>query len=321
MEENKDDRIKTQDKMVNPWWKSWISDILAGMAIGVAFIIPGFSGGSVAAILGVYEKMVSAIANIFREMKKSILTLMPIGIGLVIGAVSLMFPLSLALSAFPLPTVSLFVGLAIGGVPSVTNKLEGRMDKKGSLAFVIPLLLALAMSFIPVGSDVDLFGLDIFGCLILFLIGMLGSCALVVPGISGSMMLLIIGYYNPLLNLIISHLFRFRDLKVCILVLGSFCIGLGVGFLLISYAMKYLLEHHRKNTYFAIVGFIVGSLPTVYISTMKSVGMLSASMEILSLPTSPWQYISSILLLALGIFAAYSFVRFAEGNAQRKKDI
>ena len=161
--------------------KGFLRDFLAGICIGVAFIIPGFSGGSVAAILGVYQKMINAVANVFKEMKKSIITLLPIGLGLVIGAGALLFPLGYLLSVFPLPTVSFFVGLAIGAIPSMTARVKGKPDSNNIIALSIPLVLTLMISFIPGGADVNLFDIRFGGYVLIFLVGMLGSCALVVP--------------------------------------------------------------------------------------------------------------------------------------------
>lgn len=312
MKENKDYEAQNAVKIKKNGIRSFFIDMLRGFPIGVAFIIPGFSGGSVAAILGIYEKLIGAISGIFKDMKKSILTLLPIGIGLVLGAVSLLFPLGWALSAYPLPTVSLFVGLAIGGMPSITEKIPGRPDRKNIVSLVLPMICALVLSFVPTGADVDLFGLDFFSYVLLFLIGILVSSALVIPGISGSMLLLILGYYNPIIKLITERFFRGEDLLTCILVLGSCGAGIGIGFLIISFIMKMLLDKHPRNTYFAIVGFIIGSLPTVYVSTMKDAGMLSSAMKLLWLPGSPLHWIMCVLLLALGVALSYTFVRYSK---------
>ena len=311
MEENKDYTEQNGCKNVKNGAREFFLDILRGFPIGVAFIIPGFSGGSVAAIMGIYEKMIGAIATVFRNMKKSIITLLPIGLGLVLGAASLLFPIDAALDAFPLPTVSLFVGLAIGGMPSVLEKISGKPNRNNIIAFSIPLVVALVLAFIPIGNDVDLFNLTPGGYVLLFFVGMLASTALVVPGISGSMMLLILGYYNPIVKLIVMYFFAGKEFLTCVLVLGACAAGIGVGFLLISFVMKMLIERCQRGTYFAIVGFIIGSLPTVYISTMKSAGMLSSSLEVLYLPDSPIQLIFSVLMVAVGIIAAYSFVKYS----------
>lgn len=185
----------------------FLYDILRGVGIGIAFIIPGFSGGSVAAILGVYERLVGAVADIFKHFKTSVLTLLPILIGMLIGIAALIFPIQWGLHHYPIPTVTLFVGLAIGGIPSVTEKMKGaKFSWQYALALFIPLLAATALCFLPHAGEVYLFSLNAGGYLLLILIGIVGSCALVIPGISGSMLLLIFGYYNPIVELITKNL-------------------------------------------------------------------------------------------------------------------
>ena len=156
MEENK--VISSHDGQNNGNFsiKSFFKDVICGFMIGVAFIIPGFSGGSIAAIIGIYDKLIGAIAGIFRDFKRSVLTLLPIFIGLAIGAVSLLYPLKWALGLFPFPTVSLFVGLAIGGIPSIGEKIRSKVNLTSIAVFSLPFILALAMSFLPVAGDVNL---------------------------------------------------------------------------------------------------------------------------------------------------------------------
>ena len=317
MEENKERDVQNGEFSVTNRTRGFIRDLLAGACIGVAFIIPGFSGGSVAAILGVYEKMINAIANIFKEMKKSIITLLPIGIGLVLGAAALLFPLEFMLTRFPLPTVSVFVGLALGGLPTMRGKLPGGLRRLEMYSFSIALVLAALLSFIPTGADVDLFGLSFGGYVLLFVVGIIGASALVVPGISGSMLFLILGYYNPIITLITKHLFRFDNLGRCVLVLGSCGFGIVVGFFLISILMKHLIGKHPRDTYAAIIGFIIGSLPTVYVSTMKSAGMLTQSLEIVYLPAMPIHYAICLFLLIAGACASYSFSTLSSKTAEQ----
>ena len=283
--------------------KNFFTDILHGCCIGVAFIIPGFSGGSVAAILGIYEKLVDAIANIFKDFKRNILTLLPIFLGMVIGIVSLLFPLGWALESFPLPTVSLFVGLAIGGLPSVTDKLKGKIKAPNAIAFLIPLLAAAAISFLPTGSEVNLFNLNFGGYVLLFLVGIIGSAALVVPGISGSMLLLIFGYYNPIVNMVTDHFFKGDDVGISIAVLGCTVLGICVGFVIISKIMSVLLKKFPRGTYFAILGFIIGSVPTIYVSTAKDAGY-----TVQGLPSSAFYWIMCAVMLAIGFVISFALV-------------
>lgn len=289
--ENSDDR--QQNKVV-----AFFCDVLRGVGIGVAFIIPGFSGGSVAAILGVYEKLVGAIADFFKHFKTSFMTLLPIVLGMILGIAALILPIQWGLKHYPIPTVSLFVGLALGGLPSVTEKLKGENAEGGKptwkhlLACLIPLAVAASLSFLPLAGEVDLFSLNFGGYLLLVVIGAVGSAALVVPGISGSMLLLIFGYYNPVVQLITENFLRGLNVGVSILVLACLAVGLVAGFFGISVLMKYLLRKFPRGTYFAIWGFIVGSIPAVYASTVRESGTL--------LMGNPWYWVVAVIMLIAG---------------------
>lgn len=297
-----------EEKTSNGGIKNFLFDILRGAAIGIAFIIPGFSGGSIAAILGIYEKLVGAIAGIFKEFKKSVLTLLPIGIGMVAGIISLLFPLSWALGAFPIPTVCIFVGLALGGLSSITDECRGKIKVTNIAALLIPLGLAAALSFLPVRPDVNLLsGLNFGNYLLLIIIGFVGSTALVVPGISGSMLLLIFGYYNPIVSLMTDHLFKGQNVGQALAVLSCVGGGIIVGFFIISIIMRWLLKNCKRGTYFAILGFIVGSIPTVYISTAKESGLTFSA-----LMPNAWYWVVSILLLLIGFAMSFSLVLLAK---------
>ena len=294
--------------------KSFLLDVVRGAAIGVAFIIPGFSGGSIAAILGIYEKLIGAIADIFKSFKKSILTLLPIALGMVCGVLALLFPLNWALEAYPIPTVCIFVGLALGGMPSITDKLGGKIKATNVIAFAIPLAAAAALSFLPIASDIDLFSLNLGGYLLLFIVGLVGSSALVIPGISGSMILLILGYYNPIVSMVTDNLLKGKNVGVSISVLATAGIGIAVGFVLISVIMKKLLATCPRGTYFAILGFILGSIPTVFISTAKESGLAFSAL----MPNAFYWIVSAVLLL-LGVAASLSLVIISKRKLNQDK--
>ncbi len=309
---NNENKNPKKTKSFSP--KAFLFDLLRGCGIGVAFIIPGFSGGSVAAILGIYEKLIGAIADIFHSFKKSFITLLPIMLGLAIGAVSLLFPLEWALDTIPLLTVSLFVGLTLGCFPTLTEKIKGKILPTNIIAFTVPMLLSLALCFMPIGADKNLYDLSFGGFVLLFLVGILGSSALVIPGISGSMMLLILGYYNPIVSMITGFIksalaavggekIEGSEITTPLLVLITVGVGIVLGFISISMIMKLLFSKCPRGTYFSIIGFIVGSLPTVYVSTIKEAGYTSET-----IPTSPLHWIGCVLALALGIAVSLGLV-------------
>ena len=298
---------------------AFLFDILKGVGIGVAFIIPGFSGGSVAALLGVYERIVGAVADIFKHFKKSFLTLLPILIGMIIGIAALILPIQWGLHHYPIPTVTLFVGLAVGGIPSVGEKLKGtKFSWKYALALFIPLLAAVSLCFLPLAGDVDLLNLNVGGYFLLIVIGIVGSCALVVPGISGSMLLLIFGYYNPIVELVTKNLLKGVNVGLSFGVLACVALGILGGFFAISLLMKVLLKKCPHGTYYSILGFIIGSIPAVYVSTIREAATFETASSLTALYSSPWYWVVAVLFLLIGIALSFMLWWFTKRKAKKE---
>ena len=132
--------------------------------------------------------------------------------------------------------------------------------------------------------------------------------------VSGSMLLLILGYYNPIVNLATMHLLRGNDIGTSILVLGVTALGIAIGFIAISVIMKVLFKKCPRGTYFAIIGFILGSMPTIYISTAKEAGMTFNT-----LPSSPLHWICCVLLLTAGFALSYALVVYSRKHISEKE--
>ncbi len=245
--------------------KNSIFRTLKGAAIGVAIIIPGISGGTVAVLLEIYEEMIKAISSLRKEFKKSVLYLLPILIGMIIAFGIMYFPMKYALLYIPLQTISLFAGLMIVSCPKmITDAKKNGFKMINLISLIVPFVFVLGICFIPDMGDVDLsIDMPIINYLLLFIVGVVASYTLVIPGVSGSMFLLIIGYYHPIFNTI-------SQIKTnpshSILVLMIFAIGLLVGFFTIAKIMKVLLEKYPRATYWAIVTFVICSIPAIYIS-------------------------------------------------------
>lgn len=216
-------------------------------------------------IYGTYEEMIKAISSLRKEFKKSVLYLLPILIGMIIAFGIMYFPMKYALLYIPLQTISLFAGLMIGSCPKmITDAKKNGFKMINLISLIVPFVFVLGICFIPDMGDVDLsIDMPIINYLLLFIVGVVASCTLVIPGVSGSMFLLIIGYYHPIFNTI-------SQIKTnpghSILVLMIFAIGLLVGFFTIAKIMKVLLEKYPRATYWAIVSFVIGSIPAIYIS-------------------------------------------------------
>jgi uncharacterized membrane protein len=128
------------------------------------------------------------------------------------------------------------------------------------------------------------------------------------------MLLLILGYYNPIVKLVTDHLLRLEDVGICIAVLLSCGLGIITGFLIISKVMKLLLAKYPVATYSAIVGFILGSIPTVYVSTAKDVGL-----TLYTLPKDPWHWIICALLVAFGLCLSLLLIYQAKRMGSKKQ--
>lgn len=252
--------------------KEFIFNMLKGGAIGLAMIIPGVSGGTLAVLLGVYDKIIESISGLFKNFKKSFLFLLPILLGAILAFAALYYPLKYALQYAPFPTIMLFAGFMLGSCPDMIWGARKDGFKKFDIASVlIPLAVVVGICFIPNMGNVDLStAMPWHGYLVLAVMGVLASCALVVPGISGSMLMLIFGYYEPLLGMISALR---TDFGHSLLVLAIFALGVVVGFFTIARLMKLLLNKFRRSTMWAIVGFVLGSIPAVIITFFHEYGV------------------------------------------------
>jgi putative membrane protein len=254
--------------MIKP---NFMSYLLKGLAIGTAAIIPGISGGTIAFMLGVYDQIIDAIVSIRRHTKKSLEVLLPVGIGVVVAIGLLTYPLGLALTYAPFPTVTLFAGLIIGSLPQLKKDLPKTLNTKAWVLLVVPASIAILLGVFSVIGELDatsvLTGDDVLPKLSLLVVGFLGVSAFVVPGISGSMLLLSIGFYEPVLSSLRRLIDRLLDLNGLlpeVINFGLLGVGAVIGFVVISQLMKWLLTNHRQDVNLAVFGFILGSLVAIF---------------------------------------------------------
>ncbi|MDE6744866.1 MAG: DUF368 domain-containing protein [Lachnospiraceae bacterium] len=245
---------------------NWIRDILKGAVIGIANIIPGVSGGTMAVAMGIYDKMISSVTHLFKEFKKSILFLLPVGIGMLLGIVGLSMLIEWMLDKIPIQTNLLFIGLILGGIPVVWNRVKGASIRPqhiiGCLVF-FALVVVLAVMDGTEGGAADLsFGL--VNCIKIFGIGIVAAATMVIPGVSGSMMLMLLGYYNPVIETINAFVkalvaFDVQGILNGCGVLVPFGIGAVVGILGIAKLIEILLNKFPYVVFWCIIGLILAS--------------------------------------------------------------
>ena len=179
---------------------NFVMDIIRGILIGIANVIPGVSGGTMAVSLGIYDKLISSLTGIFKNFKKSIQFLVPVILGAGIGIVGFAFMIEWLFEKYPLATSLTFVGLILGGIPILVKSLKGDLTKNRKkigighiIAFILLFAFAIIMSMLSGGdTGVVLDKLNVGTICILFLIGMVASATMVIPGVSGSMVLMIL---------------------------------------------------------------------------------------------------------------------------------
>lgn len=273
----------------------FIIDILRGVAIGIANVIPGVSGGTLAVSMGIYDKIINAINNLFKKFKQSFMTLLPYGIGLVIGVVGLAFIITGLFENSPLPTVLFFIGLIFGGVPLIWGKVKGQLNNAKDIAIclILFLLFAAFIVVLPIltggEENAAILGADFATFLKMLLAGAVASAAMVIPGVSGSMLMMAMGYYTGIISSIkelvkaLTHLdFAAMATPLCILV--PFGIGVVVGIVLIAKLIAFLLKKFEAYTYSAILGLVIASPYAIFAATpMGSPSLLTLIISVVTL--------------------------------------
>lgn len=243
-----------------------IKTICKGIVIGIANIIPGVSGGTMAVSMGIYDKLIHAITHIKSEFKKGLALIIPIVIGVLIALIGLSFIITPLFEHFPIPTNLLFVGLIVGGLPAIGKKVKGNAIRVSHIiAFV--LFFVVVVSFAAMGKKTGLEADLTFGfvnVLKLFGVGIIASATMVIPGVSGSMILLLIGYYEPITTNIrgfIKALVEF-DVPSILQGFGIFIplgIGVIVGIIAIAKMIEFVFKKFPLIAYWAIIGLIIAS--------------------------------------------------------------
>lgn len=300
MENKKQEKTEASALKTNK--RNFFTDVLKGAVMGVAFIIPGFSGGTVAVILGIYNGFISAVAGLFKDFKKNALFLLPFLIGIVIGVVALIMPIKLGFQFIPLPLICLFVGLMLGGMPPIIKDAGAKPKPCHIISAVLACAFAVGVCFIPSIGDASMSEASFPTYLALAGVGMLAACGCVVPGISGSMIAMIFGFYDDVIGSA-SNLFTFEQVGSSLLTLATFGIGIIIGFFTIAFLMKWLLSRFRKGTYYAIIGFIVGSVFSIF---YKQDMLINPDMDL------TLQIVLAVTLFAVGFAASFGFCLYVD---------
>jgi len=266
----------------------WLVDLFKGFLMGISNIIPGFSGGTMAVILKIYDRMIYDLSDITKHPIKAIKDLIFIGIGLLVGMVFAMFTIVFLLEKFPFPTIIFFVGLIIGCLPQMFMQSYEAKKSKLDYLWIIPGLALIVIIPLLSAGDAQL-EISFTALLLVAIMGIVSSASMVIPGLSGSLTLMAFGYYTLVLTSgtdLMKGIFDGSNVWDEFIVMVVFAVSCVVGVLLISKLMGILLKRWKGAVYFFIFGLIVGSPFSIiwaachndeYDINFKSAGMWCAS--------------------------------------------
>ena len=228
---------------------SWLARIIKGIVITLGFILPGISGGVLAAILGIYERMIGFLAHPFKNFKENVLYFIPVAIGMLLGIGLFSYPIEYLLENYQVFVLWSFAGAIIGTIPSLLKESTRESDRdKIDLAWFWTTFIISGLGLYSLNFVVGILTPSFFNFI---LAGSLLALGVLVPGLSPSNLLLILGLYAPMLTG-----FKTFDLFGTFLPIG---IGAGATLIIFSKLMDYALNNYHSRVYHFIIGIVLSS--------------------------------------------------------------
>jgi putative membrane protein len=315
-------------KIGNMKLKQWWIDFLKGTTIGFAIPIPGVSGGTMAVLTGIFNKITDAVSNLKKNFKQSFKTLLPIGLGALVMAIIGLIGIKKGFESFPFALSALFAGLILGSIPVVTKELKNaKRDFWGFFRIFIGFVVAAGIG-IASALVYYYYNFTIAQYLksnvawiypVLLVAGFIAATAAVVPGISGSMMMFLMGLYMPIVSLFTTWS-NWKDSSLYGVMFGGglmLVIGGLAGFILTNIWMKKLLEIKHDQTYQVIVGFIFGSLISMFINPQ----MIKTETHTWVYESTPtWEWIVGSILFVVAAVALF-IITTKINNTPKKPEV
>ena len=244
-----------------------------GIVIGMANVIPGVSGSTIAVVFGIYDKFINAITLNIKKLRLNKKFVLPIIAGMASGVLIFSKIITVLYEKFPVQTNFFFTGLIIGSIPMLTvlatkTKKGTKIEKPKIASIIICALIGIAVMILfsllesSFGTAQNMAGpLPVFSvklALKIFVAGVFGAVAMIVPGISGSLLMLIMGVY-PIVIKSIPALFLPESFFTALILLLPNGFGVLTGLLIGAKLIKNLLEKAPNHAYAVILGLLCGS--------------------------------------------------------------
>lgn len=204
-------------------------------------------------LFGLYEKLVNSVLNFFKDVKKNFTFLFPICLGVFVGIFLFGNVLKFLFNKYYMPTSFIFIGLILGSIPLIVKQAN---LKKVNFSHIICMLLTFSFSLYLVALEDNITNSLNINCnSYLIIAGIITSAGIIIPGVSKTVILMLLGIYEIYLSAIAS-------LNLSILI--PIGIGFLIGGIIFLFLMNFLFKIAKSYTYFAIIGFILGSIFVVY---------------------------------------------------------
>ena len=296
-----------------------------GILIGISNLIPGFSGGTMALILGIYEEFTGAIASVTKTPLKAIKELWSLGLGMVLGILIATFTIAICLNKWPLITSSFFVGLVIATIPLTIKNIKGR--KAGIGPWVSLFLCAIISLILPFANKIGIINIDINNpnvliVIFVMVISSLASATMIIPAASGSLILLAFGLFDPIVTMLKDMLVAlkngdFQTFGSSCIIIVPFSLGVIIGIILIAKIITYLFKHHDLIIWYGILGLLLTSVFTIYYNAYDAHIAQDPS---LFTDHVVLNIILSIVFLALGFFGLRFIMKKADKLTESAKE-
>lgn len=281
--------------------KTHFLNMLKGIGIGIANVIPGFSGGTMAVMLKIYDLFVYSFANIFNDFKNVVKKCWSLFVGILIGILFAMVVIVKLLEVIPFITIMFFVGLIFGSMPSIYEKVKNqKINIADIIGFIVAIGVIVALPLIPKTEAAAQYNIGVY--IIMFAMGIVCSSAMVIPGVSGSLVLMAFGYYAFFMSTMKEYLVNIFNFSLTnywgmFITLVCFAIGCVIGLVFISKLITKLTEKYPKTVYYTILGLLVASPFSIIYATLTD-----ASYTVIF---DFWTIFFSVISLALGLGLVY----------------
>lgn len=271
-----------------------VKDLLVGTLVGIVSMLPGASGATIAVIFGIYERLISDLADIRSKLLKDMRFIVPVGIGIVFGLFVCAIGLDSLMTMWEIPMMFFFAALILAQVPDIMalgndgQPLTGYNVVAMAVGFLI-MILFLVIGLYGGGTETQ-----VDNPIVWVLAGVVLAVSKLAPGISGSSVLLAVGLFGPMMT-------AMTHFDMSVLIPGG--IGLLVGALVFAKIIDHFLTNNRKSTYMVILGLTIGSVVTVGIEA--GMGLDGTEMIVQSV-------IGIVLGLVIGIGLSRISRRYAE---------